>query len=146
MPLAAPVDNGANRPMTWMPDEELRLLLIDDDDIDGQLLRIYLAKISHRIDFTHCMQEEQALATVGAGKFDLIFVDNRLALWTGPEMLEALRKRGYAGPTVLYTGSVESSNLEQLRELDCHVFLEKGDVTIQTLRSTIQRALGQAGN
>lgn len=129
--------------MTWTQNKELRLLLIDDDDIDGQLLRIYLGKISQRIEFRHCVNEDEALNVVGSEEFDLIFVDNRLALWTGPEMLEALRERGYEGPTVLYTAAIDNSIVPRLRELNCYDFLEKGDVTLTSLKSTIQSAMSR---
>lgn len=132
--------------MMWTPDKSLRLLLIDDDDIDGQLLRIYLSKISQSIEFSHCLEEKEALQAVASEEFDLIFVDNRLTIWTGPEMLEALRRQGYKGPTVLYSGTVDATNLDRLHELDCHDFLEKGDVSINTLRDTIQSALLRASN
>ncbi|MCB9856054.1 MAG: response regulator [Phycisphaerales bacterium] len=129
--------------MNWTPDQQLRILLIDDDDIDGQLLSIYLKKISHHIDFTQCVKEGEALDAIDSTAFDLIFVDNRLCVWTGSEMLQALREHGYTGPTVLYTAAVEPGAKTRLRELQCHDFLEKGDVSINTLRTTIESAMSR---
>ncbi|HPF39020.1 MAG TPA: response regulator [Phycisphaerae bacterium] len=130
--------------MTWIPDTSLKILLIDDDDVDGELLRIYLQKISHLIEFRHCTREQEALDVVTDNAFDLIFVDNRLSLWTGSEMLAALRDQGYNGPAVLYTGHMEEVSANRLRSLKCLDFLEKGDVNVNTLRSTIESAMGRA--
>lgn len=129
--------------MNWTIEQQLRILLIDDDELDGQLLSIYLKRISNHIDFKHCLQENEALSAVDSEPFDLIFVDNRLCIWTGSEMLQALREHGYTGPTILYTGVVDDKNVDRLRDLQCLDVLEKGDVSINSLRTTIESAMSR---
>ncbi len=127
--------------MTWDPSKPLRVLLIDDNEDDGELLRRYSKKLSTLIEFRQCPCEHECLLLIETERYDIIFLDNRLRVKSGLDVLTDLRNSGYNGPVVHYTTLLDERIIDDLKQLGCSVVLEKHLVTVDSLKSAIESAL-----
>ena len=68
-----------------------RVLVVDDDQINCELLATWLGKKGH--EAVTAESGEQALARLGAEAFDLVFLDISMPGMNGIETLERLRQQ-----------------------------------------------------
>ena len=78
-----------------MSGQTLKILLIDDDPGDAELLRRLLNKISEfQVEFTHCLDAESGQQALAAQKTDCLLLDYRLGEHDGLEVLASIRALG----------------------------------------------------
>src|SRR5215471_17626212 len=88
-----------------LPQDKVRILIIDDDEDDFQIIREYITDIEGS-DFTidWCPDYNQAIEKINERKYDLYFVDYRLDYKTGLELLQQVKSENSDQPIVLLTG------------------------------------------
>ena len=93
----------------------MRLLLVEDDELLGDGLRIGLKQAGYTVEWLkdgatadHALQQEQ---------FDLVVLDLGLPRQSGLEVLKNLRKRGNAVPVLILTA--RDSVKDRVQGLDC---------------------------
>jgi CheY-like chemotaxis protein len=79
----------------------LRILLVEDDHEDA---RLFQRRCPAHFQVEHASSPESALTLLGSARWDLCFVDYRLGVDTGLELVRTLRARGLRLPLVLITG------------------------------------------
>ncbi|MFS2108939.1 response regulator transcription factor [Sphingomonas sp. Sphisp140] len=77
------------------------ILVADDDDLLGELLRFKLEGAGHLV--TILEDGESALAAARTGDYDLLVLDAMMPVLSGPEVLRALVEEGSALPVVMLT-------------------------------------------
>ena len=89
-----------------MSGRTLKILLIDDNPADAELLRRLLNKISEfQVEFTHCLDAESGQQALAARKTDCLLLDYRLGEHDGLEVLASIRALGDDVPTIVLTGA-----------------------------------------
>lgn len=91
---AAGVDTGADVVDADAPGERRRVLVVEDDEMVGTVLRMQLDRIGH--DVTVVVDGDLAVERVREGGIDVVLMDRHLARMDGPEAAETIR--GLAGP------------------------------------------------
>ncbi len=101
---------SARPDLTWTessvtPDDvTLRLLVVDDDDVDRMAVRRALAATALRADIEEATTAEAALAALKGRRFDCVLLDNRLPGHSGLEFIREARRLGVDAPVVMLTG------------------------------------------
>lgn len=77
------------------------ILVADDDDLLGELLRFKLEGAGHRV--TIIENGRSALEAAQTGEYDLMVLDTMMPVLSGPEVLSALVQGGSQLPVVMLT-------------------------------------------
>jgi DNA-binding response OmpR family regulator len=77
------------------------ILVADDDDLLGELLRFKLEGAGHRV--TIIGDGRSALEAAQSDAYDLMVLDAMMPILSGPEVLSALGQRGSRLPVVMLT-------------------------------------------
>ena len=93
-----------------MSGQTLKILLIDDNPADAELLRRLLNKIPEfQVEFAHCLDAESGQQALAAEKTDCLLLDYRLGEQDGLEVLASIRALGNDVPVIVLTGAGNES-------------------------------------
>ena len=125
--------------------QEIRVLLVDDDEDDRLLVEDMLAEVrSRKYRLEWAPSVGPALELIGTGTFDVWLIDYRLGLHDGLDLLALARKVDATTPAIVLTG-VESAALdERALELGAADFIVKNEVSPALLDRSIRYSLAQA--
>lgn len=120
----------------------LRVLVIEDDDIDLKLVNVVLAAAG--VTVRRSVTADLAVEMILDEKPDVILLDLRLPGMDGPAFTRRLRgdKRTAPIPVVAVTAYPEKFDLEEMREIGCDLCLVKPIDTrelTRTLESVVRR-------
>jgi two-component system cell cycle response regulator DivK len=120
-------------------EEEVKLLLIEDDEAAAEMYRVRLVADGYTV--IHARDGEEGLALAESEKPDLIYLDLRLPKMDGFEVLEHLRSNGHASavPVVILTNYGEAELRERGLKLGALEFLVKADTTPARLSESAER-------
>ena len=95
----------------------LRVLLLEHDQNDVDLLLAELKGSGLLVDYTLAENKEQFVSALQRGNFDAILSDYRLPTWNGLEALKELRASGKDIPFLLVTGTLgEEAAVECIKQ------------------------------
>ena len=120
-------------------EEEVRVLLIEDDEAAAEMYRVKLASDGYTIIVARDGEEGLELAV--RERPDLIYLDLRLPKMDGFEVLERLRATPQTAtlPVIILTNFGESQLRERGFKLGALEFLVKADTTPANLSATTDR-------
>ncbi|HVT07805.1 MAG TPA: response regulator, partial [Polyangia bacterium] len=84
--------------------DTLRILLIDDDEVDRMSVRRLLAGAAPPPSIVECDSGEAALERVGEETYDCVLLDVRLPGQSGLDVLRAIRAADVRTPIIMLTG------------------------------------------
>lgn len=120
----------------------MRVLIVDDT----LSARVFMVSLLGRLGVHDVVQAEngsQALSILRYDKnFDMIFMDWKMPVMTGPEAISVLKYQGNRIPIVMTTSKSSSSDVEKVIRLGVSDYLLK-PFSIQFLIDKIHRATGQ---
>jgi signal transduction histidine kinase len=118
-----------------------RLLLVEDNPGDADLVREYLCESDYDADVTHVETLGDALHELGRASFDGILLDLSLPDSFGMETVTRMRAVAHHIPTIVLTGSDDRSlALRMLRE-GVQEYVVKGELDRRSLRRAIEYAI-----
>lgn len=119
----------------------LRLLLIDDDELDRQIVTRALDKSSITCTVVQAITAADGLKLAEEQKFDAIFLDYRLPDMDGLDVLKVLRGGQFEAVTVIMLSSHEDETLaEKCLEAGAQDFLLKDEVNGRRLTRAMRQA------
>jgi diguanylate cyclase (GGDEF)-like protein/PAS domain S-box-containing protein len=125
-----------------MQRQNLRILAIDDDPADQELLRRYLSEvISYKVDISCLSGMETDFDEQIGQAADVIFLDYLLGRDNGLEKLHRLRDRGVATPVVMLTGQGDEGLVVELMRAGATDYLAKARLSPDTLERVLRNAL-----
>jgi two-component system CheB/CheR fusion protein len=127
-----------------MPEEAVRVLLVEDDEDDFVLTRDLLRDlpgINYRLDWVADCDE--ALAILAKDEHDVYLVDYRLGRRTGLELMREARARGCHAPAIMLTGQGEHAVDVEAMRAGAADYLVKGQLDPSLLERSIRYALQQ---
>ncbi len=89
-------------------EENIKLLVVDDEDRIRRLLNMYLTREGYDID--EAIDGQEALTKALENEYDCILLDLMLPEMNGLEVLEELREQGNLTPIILLTAKGEESD------------------------------------
>lgn len=120
---------------------DLRLLLVDDDEVDRARVRRLL---DPAYDVVEAATAAAARVAAGSdGPFDLVLLDVRLPDTDGVELLPAFAAAEL--PVVMLTGVEETEVVVEAMQGGAQDYLAKGRMTAESLERSVRRAVETAG-
>jgi DNA-binding response OmpR family regulator len=114
----------------------LRILAVDDEPSITHSMRFIFA--SPRYEVTGAQSGDDALAKLDANSdaYDVIIIDQKMPHLTGVELVEEIRKRGFAGKIMVLSAHLSREIREAYEQMDVPVLLDK-PFNIHELRSVL---------
>ena len=128
------LDAQANMDWTW------RALVVDDDPLDVELLRIHASAMrGPHLVLEQCHDPDKLVGLLqGPNPVDLVLLDYRLAEGSGLDVLQTVRAAGVLTPIVLLTGHADIELAMRAMRLGANDFLAKQELAPMTLARTVR--------
>lgn len=121
-----------------MPDA-LRVLLIDDDDVDAELLAENLREgVGSLPAFARARTGSEALSLLSSSSFDLCLLDYKLGRESGLDVLAAIRARNQDLPIVMLTSAPAHEIDVAASEVGADDYLDKVGLEPRMLEHTVR--------
>lgn len=121
---------------------QLRLLLVEDSDLDSAHLQLELRRAGFRIEVTRVDTREAFQEALAERTFDVIISDYHLPRFSAPEALDLYRFSGLDIPFIVVSGAIGEETAVELMRAGAHDYLLKHRLT--RLAAAIERELQQA--
>jgi signal transduction histidine kinase/CheY-like chemotaxis protein len=134
-------DSQASSP----PDSIIRVLVVDDDDLDFLAVKRLLRKPEGPFEFeaVHATSLEQGTTALTAGRFDVVVVDYFLGSTCGLELVRRLGGRNAKVPMIVLTGSRDPGVLGEIVDAGITNYLGKDSLDGARLRRLLLSAIEQ---
>jgi diguanylate cyclase (GGDEF)-like protein len=122
----------------------IKLLLVDDDDIDREKIKRNLLGNSHKANkyqITSASDYQQALKLLEHNKFDICLFDYYLNGYSGLELLQKAKEINPSTSIIILTGLVDDAIDDELLLAGAADFLHKDDITNTVLNRAIRYAI-----
>ncbi len=120
----------------------MKVLLVDDDQGDFEMIRVMLAQAEHgqfRVDWVATYEE--ALDAFEKEEHDVYFIDYFLEDRTGLDLLREAQRRGLSAPLIMLTGRGSREVDMEALEAGAADYLVKGLIDPPALERSIRHAL-----
>lgn len=122
----------------------IRLLHVEDDEIQRRLLRAILDKLpQYRFQTTYAASEDSAVDAFGAG-FDLVLLDYTLTSGDGLSCLRRLRQLDNSVPIIAVSGAADAETAADLVGAGADDFFSKNALDPTALGVSLEAALARA--
>ncbi len=125
-----------------MADQQVKVLLVDDDEDDAVLIRDWLGEIetaSFAVDWVQTYQA--AVEAIESGQHDVYLVDYRLGEHTGLEVLQQVMEHEGKAPVIMLTGAGNRRVDEEALQAGAADYLVKTQLNVDLLERSIRYAL-----
>jgi response regulator RpfG family c-di-GMP phosphodiesterase len=125
-----------------MPNNHLKLLLIEDSDDDASLLLRELNRAGYEVDFERVETAEELQSALSHQSWDLVICDYSLPKLNAPRALSILQAGGYDLPFIIVSGTIGEETAVEALIAGAHDFIIKG--SLSRLIPAVQRELKDA--
>ena len=119
----------------------LRLLLVDDDEVDRKAVRRLLRDARVKVVIDERVSCEGALEALATGPFDCVLLDYQLPGSNGVETLAAVRAAGFRVPVVALTGQGDEEVAVSLMKAGAADYLTKSGLAPERLERSLRYAI-----
>jgi signal transduction histidine kinase len=123
------------------PPTSLRILLVDDDQLDRMAVKRLLRQAGIEAVVEERSDREGALAAARDGAFDCALIDYRLAATDGLSLLQEIRSHGVGLPIVALTGQGDEEVAVNLMKAGAADYLNKNTLTPERLERSLRYAI-----
>jgi len=122
-------------------DEEVKVLVIDDDDVDRLTLTRALKKseITHRV--TECARAEDAFLLLKENRYDCIFLDYLLPGTDGLMLLRKFRLDGIKTPVIIVTSQGNEKIAVEMMKAGASDYIVKDHINPTNMKRIIQTVI-----
>jgi len=121
--------------------EELKILIVDDDDVDRMAVRRALKSAAVEADIEEAISAGTALEALRNQNFDCALFDYMLPDGDGLSLLRATREAGVTIPVVMLTGQRDERLIVELLRAGASDYLSKADLNGESLGHAVQNAI-----
>ncbi len=122
-------------------EQELKVLIVDDDEVDRIAVRRALKDVERQICFTEAKSYAEAIASLEKQTFDCIFIDYGLPDRDGLAIVKTIHKLNIASPIVVLTGQGDEQLAVKLMKSGVTDYLPKSQVSSKTLPKVLFNAV-----
>lgn len=121
----------------------IRVLMIDDDEEDCEIVEAYLAEAASDYDFESITELDQAAKRMLAAEHDVYLLDHRMGEERGVDFLGRLREQGFRKPVVLCSGGLDRDARMDATMFGVSDILSKNTLSPVSLENSIRFALSR---
>lgn len=127
-------------PDGYMMDDPKKILIIDDDKIVAEALRMVITKTADRpMEVDIALNGRDGLDSVVFNQYDIIFMDLRMPHWNGVEMIRTLKMLNNHARIVIYSGCANEF-AEELEDIQVDAILTKPS-PVKKIHDTLEELL-----
>lgn len=119
----------------------LRILVVDDDEVDRAAIQRYLAKSGLNAEVTEAQSAAVAHEYLTQQEFNCVFLDYYLPDRDGIEVLRQLRMEGFTLPIIVLTGQGDEQVAVELMKAGASDYLSKARLSSEGLARLIRNAM-----
>ncbi|SON57653.1 osmolarity response regulator [Hartmannibacter diazotrophicus] len=140
------IDDATTAPVATQPkeggDRRVRVLLLDDDDVDARIVRHYLDKIAgFDFDVVHIRSIDEALKAAERDQFDIYITDYWLGKESSVAFIREVGQRDHAPPIIVFS-QLDHSDIQEIGfRAGATAFIGKDLLSPDLLGSTIRSVL-----
>jgi CheY-like chemotaxis protein len=112
-----------NKSSAKEPDKVVKVLVVDDNDINQKVVAGFLEKKTYNIDKAY--NAETAIEKVKQQSYDVILMDIQLPRMKGDEATKQIREFNKNIPIIALTGNLMESDIENYKKAGMNGFIEK---------------------
>ena len=128
--------------LTSAATDNLKMLVVDDDDVDRERVRRYLDRSALSVEITEAESGLQALQLLKGAQFDCIVLDNHLGDTTGAELISRIQSEDCAAcPIIMVTGAGNEALAVQAMMDGAYDYLPKTHLSVDVLQRSVRRAV-----
>ncbi|HVY37222.1 MAG TPA: ATP-binding protein [Polyangia bacterium] len=121
--------------------EPLRILLIDDDEVDRMSVRRLLGGAAPPPAIVECDSGEAALERVGEETYDCVLLDVRLPGQSGLDVLRAIRAADVRTPIIMLTGFGDEETAVECMKAGASDYIGKANLNGQRLLNSVRQSV-----
>jgi signal transduction histidine kinase len=122
-------------------EESLKILVIDDDEVDRMAVRRGLAKTGIKGEISEASDSATGIAILKQVKFDCIFLDYRLPDCDGVDVVKNIRDIGIKTPILVLTGKGDEQIAVEIMKAGASDYISKSRVSPETLERSLRSAI-----
>ena len=122
-------------------DPSIKLLIVDDDDVDRLALKRTLTRAGLNVDVAEAGSREEAHDHLRRDTFDCIILDYQLPGTDGLQVLNSIRAGGIRTPVIALTGQGDEQTAVELMKAGAADYMGKGQLTPERLSRSLRHAL-----
>ena len=122
-------------------DSPIKLLIVDDDDVDRLSLKRTLAKAGLNVETAEAAGPEEAMQALQSEAFDCIILDYQLPGADGLQVLHSIRSLGFRTPVIALTGQGDEQTAVELMKAGAADYMGKGQLSPERLSRSLRHAL-----
>jgi len=124
-----------------MAEKGLKILVVDDDDVDRMAVRRALKSSGLAADVTEAENADAALARLSKEHFDCTLLDYRMPGSDGLDVVRKARDRGILVPFIMLTGFGDEQTAVELMKAGAADYISKGSLTPERLGQSLRGVL-----
>ena len=124
-----------------MATEQLRLLVIDDDEVDQMAIRRSVGKTNLNATIVTAFSAGEGIKLLAAEKFDCILVDFRLPDMDGLEVMERISHMGISTPVLIVTSHGDERIAAQAIRIGAADYLPKSLLSPEGISHSVRNAI-----
>jgi signal transduction histidine kinase/DNA-binding response OmpR family regulator len=140
-PLEAETPPGVRAGAVQAPAAAVRVLVIDDDQVDRQIVRRGLARAGVDASVDEAEGAADALSLLAANPYDCVFLDYHIPGGDGLTLLRGIREAGLQVPVVMLTGHGDEQVAVELMKAGAVDYVPKSTVTPERLATSLRYAV-----
>ena len=122
-------------------EEILKILIVDDDEVDRMALRRLLKAAGIKIEAVEAHDCAMAISEVKANQFDCAFIDYRLPDMDGLGLVQHLRGNNIKIPLIILTGQGDEQIAVELMKAGASDYIAKSRLSPESLAQVLRSAV-----
>jgi len=122
-------------------EETLKILIIDDDEVDRMAVNRALKAAGIRMEFLEASDYSEAIQILEEKDFDCVFVDYLLPGKDGLALVQEIRASGSKVPLIVLTGQGDEQTAVDLMKAGASDYITKSRITPDLLSATLRNVI-----
>ena len=120
----------------------LNIYVVDDDAMLVECVSEILGHAGCSVEASTDSREALRALTANPDRYDILVSDNNMPHWSGGELIDRVRRAGFRGKVVMYSGSVSLDDEQAFKAVGADAILRK-PFDLKLLIPTIEDLCGQ---